>query len=253
MYPEFKAKIVLVTGGTTGIGKATALAFAREGARVIVCGRSPEKSRSILDIADKEALEINFQQADVANSEAVKNLIDFISKQYSTLDIAFNNAGIDGKNSVTHEADISIWQQVIATNLNGVFYCLKYQIKQMLKNEGGVIVNNASVSGHRGYRGNPAYIASKHGLIGLTKAAAMEYANQKIRINSISPGIIMTPMFPTEQRKDPKFIDWINRVEPMQRAATAEEVANSVLWLCSDQSSFTTGHDLAVDGGILAI
>jgi NAD(P)-dependent dehydrogenase (short-subunit alcohol dehydrogenase family) len=253
MYEEFNTKIVLVTGGTTGIGKAAALAFAREGARVIICGRNENKSKDILITAESEALDIFFKKTDVSSSREIEDLIKFILAKYGKLDIAFNNAGIDGKNSVTHEADIPTWDEVIDINLNGVFYCLKYELRAMLKNGGGVIVNNASVSGHRGYRGNPAYIASKHGVIGLTKAAAMEYADQNIRINSVSPGIIITPMFPPEQRDDPKFQEWVKRVEPMKRVASAEEVASSVLWLCSDHSSFTTGHDLAVDGGILAI
>lgn len=253
MYEELKTKIVLVTGGTTGIGKAAALAFAREGARVIICGRNENRSKDILATAAKESLHILFKKADVSSSTEVEDLINFISDKYGRLDIAFNNAGIDGKKSVTHEADIPTWNKVIDINLSGVFYCLKYEIKVMLKNGGGAIVNNASVSGHRGYRGNPAYIASKHGVIGLTKAAAMEYADQNIRINSVSPGIIITPMFPPEQRDDPKFQEWVKRVEPMKRVASAEEVASSVLWLCSTQASFTTGHDLAVDGGILAI
>jgi NAD(P)-dependent dehydrogenase (short-subunit alcohol dehydrogenase family) len=253
VYQEFNNKVVLITGGTTGIGEATALAFANYGANVMICGRSENKAEPILSTAQKNNLNIVYKQTDVSDSTQVENLISDLVSEYGRIDIAFNNAGIDGKNDVTHNTDVDIWDKTIAINLSGVFYCLKYEIEAMLQSDGGRIVNNASVSGHRGYRGNPSYIASKHGLIGLTKAAAMEYADKNIRINSISPGIIVTPMFPAEKLDDPKICDWVERIEPMKRAASAEEVANSVLWLCSDQSSYTTGHDLAVDGGILAI
>jgi len=253
MYTEFKDKTVLITGGTTGIGKATALAFASFGANVVICGRNGSKAETILTEAATNNLKVEFKQCDVSRAEEVRDLINYIVSSYGKLDIAFNNAGIDGNKGFTHECDIQNWRDIIDINLSGVFYCLKYEINAMLEAGGGRIVNNASVSGHRGYKGNPGYISSKHGLIGLTKASAMENADKNIRINSISPGVIVTPMIPEDKLDDPKFKEWVKKVEPMQRTASAKEVANSVLWLCSSQSSYTTGHDLAVDGGILAI
>ena len=137
-------------------------------------------------------------------------------------------------------------------NLDGVFYCMKYEIQQMVEQHNGKIINNISVSGHKGYPGGIAYIASKHGLTGLTKAAAMEYAKQNIRINGISPGLIRTPMTDKDRQGRPNYDEWVNRVEPLGRIGEADEVADAVLWLCSSKSSFITGHILAVDGGILA-
>jgi len=252
MYSEFKDKVVLVTGGSTGIGKSTAFAFAKYGAEVVICSRREELGKIAIQEAAEQNLNIDFLKCDVAVHEEVEVLIQHIIKRYGQLDIAFNNAGIDGNRAITHEADISLWKNMININLNGVFYCMKYELSEMVRRNSGCIVNNASVSGHRGYPGLPSYIASKHGVIGLTKASAMEYASKGIRINSISAGIIETPMIPKEKLNDPEFQKWVKTIEPMQRTASPKEVANAVLWLCSTQASYTTGHDLAVDGGILA-
>lgn len=249
---EFSDKVVLITGGATGIGNATARAFARNSARVIICGRRQDVGQKAVVDAANDGLTLDFRQCDVADHTQVQALIDGIEADYGRLDVAFNNAGVDGKLGILHEADIDDWKRMIDINLSGVFYCLKYQIALMLKNGGGAIINNASVSGHRGYPTLPGYIASKHGLIGLTKSAAMGYAAKGIRINSISPGLIITPMVPEERLNDEKYRAWVKQVEPMQRMASADEVANAVLWLASSQASYTTGHDLAVDGGILA-
>jgi len=252
MYSEFEKKVVLITGGTSGIGKAAAIAFGQAGATVVICGRRENLGKEVEKELRQQDLNIYFRACDVASHEEVKTLIDGIMEDFGSLDIAFNNAGVDGKSNLLHEADIDDWHKMIDVNLNGVFYCLKYEITAMLKNGGGAIVNNASVSGHRGYAALPGYIASKHGLLGLTKSAASGYADKNIRINSISPGLIETPIFDEDTLKSAKFQNWVKQVVPMKHMATSEEVANSVLWLSSTYASHITGTDLAVDGGILA-
>ncbi len=252
MYKEFNDRIVLVTGGTTGIGKATAEAFAQNGAKVVICGRREDVGKQTESEAKKDGLFIEFYKCDVSDHEQVKLMIAYVSKKYGALHYTFNNAGIDGERGTITETTLENWQKTMDINLNGMFYCLKYEIPEMLKAGLGCIVNNASVSGHRGYPGLPAYITSKHGVKGLTKAAATEYAAQNIRVNSISPGLIITPMFPEEKRKDEKFKQWVEAIVPMKRMATAEEVANCVLWLCSDQSGYVTGDDMVIDGGLIS-
>lgn len=252
MYPEFKDKVVLVTGGTTGIGKATAFAFAQNGAKVVICGRREDIGIQTQKEAERLKYAVNFVSCDVSNPESVKALIDQIIEKHTKLDFAFNNAGIDGEMGKILDCSLENWQKTIDINLNGVFYCLKYEIEAMSKNGGGRIVNNASVSGHRGYPGAPAYIASKHAVRGLSKAAATEYAADNIRVNSISPGLIITPMFSEEQRNDDKFKKWVETIVPMKRMAEADEVARCVLWLCSEQSSYVTGEDMVIDGGVIA-
>jgi NAD(P)-dependent dehydrogenase (short-subunit alcohol dehydrogenase family) len=252
MYKEFKNKIVLVTGGTTGIGKAAAFAFARNEAKVIICGRRIDEGKQTEIEARKENLNVEFYQCDVSAPKQVEKMIGHIVEKFGFLNIAFNNAGIDGERGPITECTLGNWQKTIDINLNGVFYCLKYEIPEMIKTGGGCIVNNASVSGHRGYPGLPAYIASKHGVMGLSKAAATENAAMNIRVNSISPGLIITPMFPEERRKEEDFQKWVSTVVPIKRMAEADEVAKCVLWLCSEQSSYVTGDDMVIDGGLIA-
>jgi len=251
-YSEFKNKVVMITGGTTGIGKETAFGFAKNGAEVIICGRRKEKGQDTEKEARGQGSSITFYACDVSKPAEVKAMIEFITDKFGVLHYAFNNAGIDSDRGKITECSLDNWQKTIDINLNGIFYCLKYEIPEIIKAGGGCIVNNASVSGHRGYPGAPAYIASKHAVRGLSKAAATEYAAENIRVNSISPGLIITPMFPEEKRQEDKFRDWVHKIVPMQRMAKAEEVANCVLWLCSNQSSYVTGEDLVIDGGVIA-
>lgn len=252
MYNEFKDKIVLVTGGNSGIGKATAFAFAKEGAKVIICGRDSQKGNSVVAESKENGWDIDFIRTDVSIAEEVKNMIEQIIKKYGRIDIAFNNAGIDGDVAKTAECSIENWNNVMNVNINGTFYCMKHEIIEMVKTGGGAIVNNISLSGHRGYPGCIAYVTSKHSLIGLTQGAAMEYAGNQIRINGISPGLIKTPMTDKDAAKREDYTEWVNNLEPLGRIGQPEEVSEAVLWLCSSKASFVTGHIMAVDGGILA-
>lgn len=253
MYKEFSNKVVLVTGGTSGIGKSTAIAFAKWGAKVVITGRNIENGKLIESEAKDQGFSIQFIQNDVSKPYDVKKMIEYVVGKYKRLDIAFNNAGIDGDMGKTADCTIDNWKQVMDINLHGVFYSMKYQIKQMLKNNGGIIINNISVSGHKGYPGGIAYVSSKHGLVGLTKAAAMEYAKENIRVNGISPGLIRTQMTDKDREKKENYDEWVKQVEPIGRIGEATEVAEAVLWLSSSKSSFITGHIMAVDGGILAL
>lgn len=252
MYNEFKDKVVLVTGGNSGIGKATAFAFAKEGSKVIICGRDSAKGKSVADEGKKNGWNIDFIRTDVSNAEEVKNMIQQIINKYGRIDIAFNNAGVDGDVARTAECSIENWNNVMNVNTNGTFYCMKYEIIEMLKTGGGAIVNNISLSGHRGYPGCIAYVTSKHSLVGLTQGAAMEYAGKQIRINGISPGLIKTPMTDKDAARKEDYTEWVNNLEPLGRIGQPEEVSEAVLWICSSKASFVTGHIMAVDGGILA-
>lgn len=252
MYKDFNDKIVLVTGGNSGIGKAVAFAFAEAGAKVIISGRDSIKGTSVAAEGSEKGWYIDFICTDISVPEEVKNMIDKIVGKYGRIDIAFNNAGVDGDVAKTADCTIENWDNVMQVNINGTFYCMKYEIIEMLKTGGGAIVNNISVSGHRGFPGCIAYVTSKHGLVGLTQGAAMEYASNQIRINGISPGLIKTPMTDRDAAKSENYTKWVNTIEPIGRIGQPEEIAEGVLWLCSSKASFVTGHIMAVDGGILA-
>ena len=253
MYKEFNNKVVLVTGGNSGMGKITAQKFAENGAKVIITGRDEEKGMKALDELKEINSKCSFFKVDVSKAKEVKELISNIVNKYNRLDIAFNNAGIDSnERGKTADCSIENWENTININLNGIFYSMKYEIEQMLKQgEPCYIVNNSSVSGLRGYPTDPAYIASKHGVIGLTKASAIEYAGEKIKINAICPGFIHTPMLAEDYDNDQKYKDWVHRLTPVKRIGTSEEIAETVMWLCSEKSSFIVGQSIAVDGGLL--
>lgn len=252
VYNEFKDKIVLVTGGNSGIGKSTAFAFARYGANVIIAGRDSKKGLEVVSEAESNKWKMEFISVDISNPEDVRGMIDKIIKKYGRIDIAFNNAGIGSVVAKVADLDIEKWQNIINTNLNGTFYCMKYELIEMLKTGCGTIVNNVSVSGHKGYPGAQGYVSSKHAIVGLTKGAAMEYAGKNIRINGISPGMIRTPLTEKPDNEKEEYENRVNKLEPIGRFGEPEETAEAVLWLCSSKASFVTGHILAVDGGILA-
>lgn len=243
----FSNKIVLVTGGSFGIGSAAAIAFAAAGAKVVVADlvEDPATTEQITRAGGTGI----FIRCDVSDELQVKELMQEIGQKFGGLDYAFNNAGIEGAQATTEECSIENFDKTIAVNLRGVWLCMKYEIPLMLKRGKGAIVNNASIAGVIGFPGIPAYTASKHGIIGLTKTAALENVKRGIRVNVVCPGIIDTAMIDRFTHHDKAAAVVFAAQEPMGRAGTPAEVADAVLWLCSDASSFITGHSLMVDGG----
>ena len=245
-------KVALVTGGASGIGRATALTFAREGAKLVIADLNEDGGRQTAHRIVEQGGEAIFVQVDVTSASAVEALISKTVQTYGHLDCAHNNAGISGGGrALTAEYPEETWHQVIAVNLTGVWLCMKYEIPQMLSQGSGAIVNTASVAGLIGGRGIAAYVASKHGVVGLTKTAALEYATQGIRVNCVCPGVIQTPMT-ARGLDDPERRARIIASEPIGRVGTPEEIAEAVVWLCSDAASFVTGHTMTVDGGYVA-
>ncbi len=247
MEIEFKNKVALITGGTYGIGKATALAFAKEGAKVVVADWVEEKST--MEDLKKAGGEALFLKCDMSKEEDIKRMVEKTIEHFGSLDYAFNNAGIEGLTSMTHECTNENWAKVLSINLTGVWLCMKYQLPHMLKQGKGAIVNNASIAGLVGFPGVPAYVASKHAVVGLTKNAALEYGKLGIRINVVCPGVIKTPMIDRFTGEDKEVEKQFIAKKPIGRLGEPKEVADAVLWLCSDKSSFIIGHALTVDGG----
>ncbi len=246
------APVALVTGGNSGIGRATALAWAREGARVVIAARRIRECEEVVEHIKRIGGEALSVQTDVAKPTDVEALIKKTIEAFGRLDWSCNNAGIEGTRGSITECTEEDWDRVIDINLKGVWLCMKYEISQMLKQEGGAIVNVSSVNGFIGTAGFAPYAASKHGVIGLTKSAAKGYAKEGIRVNVICPGSIDTPMI---ERVDggPVLPDsWRIGRTPMGRIGTPEEIAEAVVWLCSEKASYVTGHSMIVDGGLLA-
>lgn len=250
MEKSFENKVAIVTGGSFGIGKATAIAFARLGAKVVVADWV-EDAETVNTIRNNGG-EAVFVKCDVSNEEDVKRMIDTAIEKFGGLDFAFNNAGIEGHQNLLHECTNENFDRTININLRGTWLCMKYEIPHMLKKGKGCIVNNASIAGLVGFSGIPAYVASKHGIIGLTKNAALDYAKTGLRVNVVCPGVIKTPMIDRFTGKDKAVEKQFETMEPIGRMGEPEEVAEAVLWLCSDGASFVTGHSLAVDGGWVA-
>ncbi|MCC7524521.1 MAG: SDR family oxidoreductase [Chitinophagaceae bacterium] len=250
MGKVFQDKVAIVTGGSFGIGRATAIAFAAGGAKVVIADWTEDnETLSRIKSAGGDAI---FLKCDVSNEADVKMLVDKTIAQYGRLDYAFNNAGVEGLSAPTHECTTENWDKTIGVNLKGIWLCMKYEIPQMLKQGKGAIVNNASIAGLVGFVNIPAYVASKHGVIGLSKNAALEYAKHGIRVNVVCPGVIKTPMIDRFTGKDKEVEKQFAGQEPIGRMGEPEEVANAVTWLCSDGASFVTGHPMAVDGGWVA-
>ena len=252
MTDSFAGKVVLITGGSSGIGRAAAVAFARRGARVVAAGRRFREGEETAELAREAGGEAIFVQTDVMQASEVESLIAKAVSTYGRVDCAFNNAGITGDMARTADCTEENWDRTLAVNLTAVWHCMKHEIRQMLNQGGGTIVNNASVAGVVGMRGGPAYSASKGGVIQLTRTAALEYAKSGIRVNAVCPGFIETAMTEAHSAVNPDLEPWIRKIQPMGRLGTAEEVAEAVVWLCSDAASFVTGHALSVDGGLLA-
>jgi NAD(P)-dependent dehydrogenase (short-subunit alcohol dehydrogenase family) len=252
MAGRLEGKVALVTGGSSGIGRAAALLLAREGARVAIGNRRVREGEETVRLISKAGGEAILVRTDVTKAADVEALVAKTVETYGQLDCAFNNAGAAGETAVTAECTEENWDHTLALNLKGVWLSMKFEIPPMLKGGGGIIVNNASVGGLVGMRGHPAYAAAKGGVIQLTRTAALEYAKMNIRVNAVCPGFILTPMTEGPMRTKPELEEQIRRIQPMGRLGTPQEVAEAVVWLCSDASSFVTGHPLVLDGGLAA-
>jgi NAD(P)-dependent dehydrogenase (short-subunit alcohol dehydrogenase family) len=246
---KFEGKVSVVTGAGSGIGRATALAFAREGASVAVADileqDNQETARMIMDLGG-HALAIT---CDVARNDDVRRALDETVKTFGRLDFAFNNAGIEYAFKPAAEITEEEWDRIIDIDLRSVFLCMKHEIPLMLKQGGGAIVNTSSGAGVKGFKGGAAYVAAKHGVVGLTKAAALDYAQSNIRINAVCPGIIDTSMMQRFSGGTPEGRQTVIAQEPVGRMGTPDEIAAAVVWLCSDAASFVVGSAMVVDGG----
>jgi NAD(P)-dependent dehydrogenase (short-subunit alcohol dehydrogenase family) len=250
MENTFKDKVALVTGGSSGIGRATALAFAKKGAKVVIADWT--ENQETMDLIKNLGTEAIFVKCDVSKSADVKALIEKTIDTFGRLDFAYNNAGIEGTSAPTQDCSEENWDKTIDINLKGIWLCMKHQIPVMLEKGKGSIVNCSSVAGLVGFQGLPAYVASKHGVIGLTKTAALENAKLGIRINAVCPGVIQTPMIDRLTGNQKEAEEEFTTMEPVGRFGQPEEIACAVMWLCSDEASFVTGIEMPVDGGFVA-
>jgi NAD(P)-dependent dehydrogenase (short-subunit alcohol dehydrogenase family) len=252
MTTELRGKVGIMTGGTSGIGREAAVLFAKAGAKVVVAGRREVEGKETIDLVRAAGGDGLFVKTDVSRAAEVQALVRKTVEKFGRLDIAFNNAGIEGNWIPIAEQAEEDWDRTIAINLKGVWLCLKYEIQQMLKQGGGgAIVNMASIGGLMGSAGAATYCASKHGVMGLTKSAALETARSGIRINAVCPGVIETPMG-ERLFGEPEMRKFALGLHPIGRFGTPVEVAEAVVWMCSDRASFMTGQSLVLDGGLLA-
>jgi NAD(P)-dependent dehydrogenase (short-subunit alcohol dehydrogenase family) len=243
---RFTGKVVLVTGAASGIGRAAAVAFAAEGARVAILDRTADSLKNTGAAVRNTGAEVLAIACDVASPEHVAAAVKQVVERFGQLDVAFNNAGVENKAAPLHEIELDEWDRILGINLRGTFVCMKHEIAQMVRQGGGVVVNTSSGAGIRGVAGGASYAASKHAIIGMTKSAALDYAKQNIRVNAVLPGNIDTPMMGRFTGGDiEKAID----LEPVGRLGKPEEIAEAVLWMASDLGGFVTGSAIVVDGG----
>lgn len=247
MTGQFEGKVALVTGAGSGIGRASATTFAREGAKVVIADIAMEGAEETVRLIEAAGGEATFTKADVSVGADTAALVEYAVRTYGRLDYAHNNAGVMGQFAKTADCSEEEWDRIIGINLKGVWLCMRQEIPRLLENGGGAIVNTASVAGVTGVRSLPAYVASKHGVAGLTKAAALDYARAGIRVNAVCPGFIDTPLVGFTSGDDKR-----GAMVPMGRLGTPQEVAEAVVWLCSDASSYVTGHMMVVDGAMTA-
>jgi NAD(P)-dependent dehydrogenase (short-subunit alcohol dehydrogenase family) len=251
MTSSFQDKVVLVTGGTSGIGRATALAFAKAGAKVVVAGRRESEGQAVVSEIKTGRGQALFVRTDVSQEAEVKALIDKIVATYGRLDVAFNNAGVELMGPLT-DATEADYRRIFDTNVWSVLTSLKYEVPAMIRNGGGSIINTSSVAGHIGFPGASVYVASKHAVEGLTKTAALEFAKQGVRVNAVAPAAIETAMVDRFVGKEGDQRDFLRSLHPIGRMGRVEEIADAVLFLASDAASFVTGESLKVDGGLTA-
>ncbi|MWV39440.1 glucose 1-dehydrogenase [Natrialba sp. INN-245] len=251
---RFEDTTAIVTGGGSGIGRNTAQTLADGGASVVVADVDRDGGEATVDaIEDETGGEATFVEVDVTNGDDVEKMVDTAVSEYGGLDVAVNNAGVGGQLEPTAELSADDWQMVIDVNLTGVWRCLRAEIDAMLEDGGGAIVNTASILGRVGTEATPAYTASKHGVVGLTKVAALDYATDDIRVNAVCPGYIETPMLEDAGLSDDEeTVEQLREQHPQGRLGEPQEIADAIVWLCSDEASFATGEAVAIDGGYLS-
>ena len=245
-------KVAIITGGSSGIGRATAVALAKEGARVVIAARRAKESEETLQLVKEAGGDGIFIKTDLGHEDEVKQLVELTVGKFGRLDYAFNNAGIEATTKSFVDETPSIFDKVMSINVKGVWLSMKYEIPQMLKIGGGAIVNMSSIAGVIGFPQMPIYVASKHAVLGLTKSAALEYAKSGIRINAVAPGLIETDMLERAVDANSQLRKQFDAVTPMGHIGKPEEIANAVVWLLSNKASFVTGHTLIVDGGVVS-
>jgi NAD(P)-dependent dehydrogenase (short-subunit alcohol dehydrogenase family) len=250
---SFAGKVVLVTGSASGIGRAVALAFGRAGASVVVADTSIDGGHATAAMIVEQGGKALFVQCNVARANDVEALVDKTISYYGRLDCAINNAGVEEEHQPLADADDAQFDRIMGVNVKGVWLCMRAELRQMVQQGGGVIVNMASVAGLVGSPAHAIYSASKHAVVGLTKSAAVEYARSNIRVNSLCPGVVKTQMLARSLERENTTDKKLKAAHPIGRFAEVAEIADAALWLCSEQSSFVTGHQLVVDGGLTAI
>jgi NAD(P)-dependent dehydrogenase (short-subunit alcohol dehydrogenase family) len=248
---DFEGKVALVTGAASGIGESIAHLYAKNGAKVVVSDIDDGSGQEKVEAIEKAGGEAIYVHADVSKPDDCMRLVGQILARYDRLDVACNNAGIGGEQNPVAQLSVEGWDSTLGINLSGVFYCMRYEIQAMLKNGGGSIVNMASILGQVGFAGAAAYVSAKHGIVGLTQTAALEYSKAGIRVNAVGPAFIRTPMIEAVT-SDPAAAQALTAAHPIGRLGQPEEVAELVIWLSSDKASFVTGAYYAVDGGYLA-